>query len=153
MNPSLFRQKTFWLSIGSLFACCLLTPGTVSAQAIQLPTVGFFQISTTVSAPDAGRSHLGGISGYGGGLNSRGVPGMSHLPLANRAFRNQAIGNNAFNRNAGVTVRIISLREQEAEVMAEADRLMSIRREVNPNGSRETRRRADFINRHVGRRR
>lgn len=148
------RLRTCRLSLATLafLSLSLLASTSVSAQAVQLPTIGFFNVNTTVSVPDGGRSHLGGISGYGRGFTSRGAPGLSHLPIANRGFRNQAIGNSNFAHSTGVTVKIISLREQEAEVLAEAARRRAIReREVNPNGSASTQRRAAFINRHIGR--
>lgn len=136
----------------AILVITFLSAQTTSAQVVQIPTISFFNVNTTVSVPDGGYSHLGGISGSQSGSISRGVPGLSHLPIANRGFRNHAIGNQSMARNAGISVNIISLKEQEAEVMAEANRRQALRRrEFNPNGSAETQSRAAFINRHIGR--
>lgn len=126
---------------------------SADAQVVQLPTLNVFNINTAVSVPDGGTMLLGGVSGGSHGLNGRSVPGLSVVPLANRPFRNQGYGSNRFSRNASVSVTIISMREQEAEVLAGAERRQALRsREFNPNGSAETQSRAAFISRNIGRR-
>lgn len=136
----------------AIFVTSGILSSVASAQVVQIPTISFFNIDTTVSVPDGGYSHIGGISGYGEGFTSRGTPMLSHLPLANRGFRNQAIGNRSLAQNAGISVNILSLKERETEVLAEAERRQALRgREFNPNGSAQTQNRAAFINRHIGR--
>ena len=128
------------------------TVETAHSQVVQLPTINVFNVNTTVSVPDGGTMLLGGVRGGSSGSISRGVPGLGSLPYGSRGFRNRAIGNSNFSRQASVNVTIISMREQEAAVMAEAERRMAARsREYNPNGSAETQDRAAFISRNIGR--
>ncbi len=141
------------LLLGVAASVIFSTGQTTEAQVVQLPTLNVFNINTAVSVPDGGVMLLGGVSGGSHGLNSRGVPGLSVVPLANRPFRNQGYGSTRFSRNASVSVTIISMREQEAEVLAEAERRQAFRSgEYNPNGSAETQNRAAFISRNIGRR-
>lgn len=136
----------------ALVICSFATTEAANSQVVQLPTINVFNVNTTVSVPDGGTMLLGGVRGGSSGSISRGVPGLSSLPYGSRGFRNRAIGNSNFSNQASVSVTIISMREQEAAVLAEAERRQAIRaRQANPNGSAETQERAAFISRNIGR--
>lgn len=126
-------------------------PGT--GVTIQLPTISVFNVNTVVSVPDGGTMSLGGVSRYSGGQTSRGLPGFGGIPYVNRPFRNQAFGYDASSSRASVSVQIISLEEQAAVVMREAERRAALRQPTDPNGSVEIQKRADFLSRHMGRKR
>ena len=127
--------------------------GPANGVTIQLPTISVFNVNTVVSVPDGGTMSLGGVSRYSGGQITRGVPGLSGIPYVNRPFANRAFGQMASSGRASVNVQIISLAEQEALVMREAERRSSLRQSTDPNGSAAIQKRADFLSRHMGRRR
>lgn len=127
--------------------------GPPNGVTIQLPTISVFNVNTVVSVPDGGTMSLGGVSRYAAGQTSRGVPGLSGIPFVNRPFTNRAYGQTASSNNASVNVRIIVMEEQEALVMQEARRQAAMRRATDPNGPVAVQKRADFLSRHMGRRR
>jgi type II secretory pathway component GspD/PulD (secretin) len=127
--------------------------GFPDGVTIQLPTISVFNVNTVVSVPDGGTMSLGGVSRYAEGQISRGVPGLSNIPFVNRPFTNQAFGQMASANNASVNVQIIVMEEQEALVMQEAQRQAARRATTDPNGPVAIQQRADFLSRHMGRRR
>jgi hypothetical protein len=84
-----------------------LTPTTV-----QLPTFSFFTVQTTVSVPDSGGAHLGGINRARDGRVTRGFG-----PLQNRA-----IGGDRLASGASVHARIIDFEEIDRMLLAAAAR-------------------------------
>ena len=97
------------------FSDCALAQVT-----IQLPIQRSFGVQTVVSVPDGGSSRMGGVNAYATGSVGRGVPLAGNIPIANRLFRNQAIGNSISPTSQSVHVQIISLQEMEEDVMREA---------------------------------
>jgi len=85
-------------------------------QAVQLPTFSMFTVNTTVSVPDRGTTYLGGIKRLSEGRNEFGVPMLGKLPVANRLFKNTAIGRETSAGNMHVTARIIIPEEEEAKL-------------------------------------
>lgn len=83
---------------------------------VQLPTLAFTSVSTTVSVPDGGTILLGGIKRLSEGRNEQGVPMLSKLPYINRLFRNVGIGRDTQSLMLMVTPRIIIHEEQEEKL-------------------------------------
>ena len=117
---------------------------------IQLPSIGIFGVQTVVSVPDGGTMFLGGNSGYAGGRTSRGVPGLSNVPYLGRPFRNQGIGYGTTARGTTAQAKIIIMDELEQDVMREATARAALRRGSDPNGSLRVQKKADFLSRHMG---
>ena len=141
------------LASGAAFCA---TPSKCSAQGltVQLPTVRFFSVDTTVMVPDGGTAFLGGVSRHAEGSVTRGVPGLSNIPGAGRLFKNRAIGSDTSRSGASVSTRILIMSELEAEVMAEARRREAARQAVDViNGSQAIQKQADAITRGIGRKR
>lgn len=144
-------------SVTVLIGCCFsvfLSDSCVAQrpfvnQTVQLPTVSIFNIRTVVSVPDGGVIHLGGVSRHASGRISRGMPGVAG-PWA-RPFQNRATGYSTSASNMNARVQIISTRELEKEVMAEADRRILISQSSDPNGTPAVQAKADFISRNIGR--
>lgn len=112
----------------AIFSCLFLIlafffPGHCFAQGpqfgltVQLPTVRNFSVQTTVSVPDGGTISLGGISRSAEGRVSSGIPG-----LRGRPFRNSATGRETSVGRATASVRIISQRELEEDLLAQGNR-------------------------------
>lgn len=113
---------------------------------IQLPTVGFFNVRTVVSVPDAGVMSLGGASRSASGSSVRRTG-----PAWVRPFRNRGLGSRNSASNAAVQARVIINSEIEEGVMAEAAARRLAREIVDPNGSPAVQHQADFLTRHMGR--
>lgn len=111
---------------------------------IRLPTVGFFNVRTVVSVPDAGVMRLGGVSRSASGSSSQG-------PAWVRPFRSRSLGGLNSATNAGVHARVIINSEIEDGVMAEAAARKLAREVVDPNGSPAVQQKADFLTRNMGR--
>jgi len=86
---------------------------TNTGTTIQLPTVSFTNVSTTVSVPDGGTILLGGVKRLSEGRIERGVPFLSNIPFANRLFKNVGIGRETQSLMLMVTPRIIIQAEEE----------------------------------------
>ncbi|MCC7475325.1 MAG: hypothetical protein IT425_08010 [Pirellulales bacterium] len=84
-----------------------------SGVTVQLPSLSFVSVVTTVSVPDGGTVLLGGIKRLSEGRNEFGVPLLSKLPYVNRLFRNVAIGRETDSLMMMVTPRIIIQEEEE----------------------------------------
>ena len=67
-----------------------------SGVTVQLPSLSFVSVVTTVSVPDGGTVLLGGIKRLCEGRNEFGVPLLSKMPYINRLFRN--VGDRPRNR-------------------------------------------------------
>ena len=135
------------------FAAMLLCCQSASAQIIiNLPTVDNFNVRTTVMVPDGGQMLLGGVRRGSFGAATRGVPGFSNLPVANRLFKNRGIGQTVNSRTASVTTTIIILDEIESQVMAEANRRAQWEIEKNANLDPKTVQKAKFLSRNIGKR-
>ncbi len=117
---------------------------------VQLPTQSIFRIDTVVGVPDGGSMVLGGVNSFGSSSISRGTPGLSGIPGANRLFRNQGIGNEINSSGARAHVQILIREELEADVLAQARQMQSVQSLINLNGSPEVRAQADFLTRHMG---
>lgn len=117
---------------------------------VQLPVTSVFTVNTVVSVPDGGQISMGGISRSSMGSVSRGIPGLSGIPGAGRAFKNRGIGGEQSTGNVSVRVQVLVMEELEQEVMAEARRLAKEQESSDPNGSYATQRRADEISRKLG---
>jgi general secretion pathway protein D len=83
---------------------------------VQLPTLAFTSVSTTVSVPDGGTILLGGIKRLSEGRNERGVPMLSKIPYVDRLFRNVGIGRETQSLMMMVTPRIIIQEEEEQKL-------------------------------------
>ena len=117
-----------------------------SAQVIQLPTLRFFNVNTTVSVPDGGTISLGGVNRSASGSISRGVP-----LLRGPAFNNRGIGNSHGSTQASASAKIIVMSELEEQVMAEAKRRRAEAAKSDPNGPPAIQNQADFISQNIGR--
>ena len=84
---------------------------------VQLPTLAFTSVSTTVSVPDGGTILLGGIKRLREGRNERGVPMLSKFPYVNRLFKNVGIGRETQSLMMMVTPRIIIQEEEEQKLL------------------------------------
>lgn len=83
---------------------------------VQLPTLAFTTVNTTVSVPDGGTILLGGIKRLSEGRNERGVPMLSKVPYVNRLFKNVGIGRETQSLMLMVTPRIIIQEEEEEKL-------------------------------------
>lgn len=83
---------------------------------VQLPTLAFTTVNTTVSVPDGGTIMLGGIKRLSEGRNERGVPMLSKVPYVNRLFKNVGIGRETQSLMLMVTPRIIIQEEEEEKL-------------------------------------
>ena len=124
---------------------------SVSAQVVQLPSVGFFNVRTAVSVPDGGSMQIGGVNRHASGRISRGVPGMRSVPGVGRLNGNQAIGSSSSSAKSTVRPRLIIMSELEADIMAQAARNKRQAAANDPNGSEAVQKKADFITRNIGR--
>jgi hypothetical protein len=93
-----------------------LAASEVSAQrpgtTMQLPTYSFFSTSTTVSVPDRGGAHLGGVDRAADGRNEFATP---LLPF--RPFRNTAIGSERSATGAHVSVFIHDFEAMDKQLL------------------------------------
>lgn len=103
------RRTTMGWWAGWICGLGMMAP--CSAQVIQLPTMGNFQVSTTVAVPDGGASSLGGIRSSAAGSNARGFG-----PLSNRSA--SGVGRAG---SASVHVQIIDLDELDRAILAMAE--------------------------------
>lgn len=87
-----------------------ITEGT----SVQLPTLSFVTVTTTVSVPDGGTVLLGGIKRLSEGRAEFGVPILNKLPYVNRLFKNVGIGRQTSSLMMMVTPRIIIQEEEES---------------------------------------
>lgn len=106
-----------------VFAGASIEAAVATAQAptaVQLPTYHSFSMSTTVVVPDRGAMLLGGVDRAASGEISGGVPGFSHVPGANRLFKNRALGRETSRSTASVSVWIHDLQAMDEALLAEA---------------------------------
>lgn len=87
---------------------------------VQLPTFHSFSVDTSVLVPDRGSTSLGGVDYARSGSTTRGVPGLSHVPGANRLFKNRAFGWETGRSAASVSAWIHDLSAMDAAVLADA---------------------------------
>jgi general secretion pathway protein D len=85
----------------------------IDGTTVQLPTLAFTSVQTTVNVPDGGTILLGGIKRLSEGRNERGVPFLSKLPYINRLFKNVGIGRDTSSLMMMVTPRVIIQQEEE----------------------------------------
>ena len=95
-------------------ATILASAQTVSAQAVQLPTISQFSVGTTVSVPVGGRAHLGSVRRARESRVSRGV-GLG-APL----FGNRGIGREMSIGGVDVGVQIHDMAELDRQTLAAA---------------------------------
>ncbi len=107
----MLRPSIIWGLTGLAFA----VPCAEAQQrtTVQLPTFNRTTVGTTVSVPDRGTALLGGVNRAAEGSTTRGVPGLSKLPGANRLFQNRGIGRETGAMSMTVTPRVIDLQEEE----------------------------------------
>lgn len=134
---------------GLLSISIFLAPSLVSAQTVQLPTFRYSTVGTTVSVPDRGAVHLGGVSRAATASTSRGVPLLGKLPGLGSLARNRGISRTTSASSFSVHATIIDHAELDRQVLAEAarQRLASGDRMIDPTLDR----RASFLSRNVGR--
>jgi len=132
-----------------LVVSLLAMPSLVSAQAVQLPTFRFSTVQTTVSVPDRGAMHLGGVGRSAAASNSRGVPLLGKVPGLSRVGRSRGISRTTGASSTSVHATIIDHAELDRKVLAEAARRRGAGSGLMVDRSAE--RRADFLSRHVGR--
>ncbi|MEM8677973.1 MAG: hypothetical protein AAGF97_01345 [Planctomycetota bacterium] len=108
--------------LGSLlFICMNIAPAIAQRQTtIQLPTIRTFGVQTTVSVPDRGTTHLGGVTRGWAGSQSRGVPGLGRLPGVGRPFQQRAFGAGMAATNSSVSAQIIDLQAMDEALLSEA---------------------------------
>ncbi|MFK7768628.1 MAG: hypothetical protein AB8B55_15510 [Mariniblastus sp.] len=150
---NLFLSAKLWMVFAALilgFVVCSPVQaqgfGRPTNSRVQLPVLRFFNVRTVVMVPDGGTISLGGVSRHAEGQSSRGVPGLRG-PL----FQNRSRGSSTGGGHASVTARIISTREMEQAVLAEANYREKMRAASDPNGSRAVQAKADFISQNIGR--
>ena len=97
---------------------------TSLTSLVQLPTITFTTINTTVTVPDGGTVLLGGVKRLREQRLEYGVPVLAKTPMINRLFRNIGIGRRTDSLMLMVTPRIIILEEEEARLGVQT---------VNPN--------------------
>ncbi len=85
----------------------------IDGTTVQLPTLSFTTVQTTVNVPDGGTILLGGIKRLSEGRNERGVPFLSKIPYINRLFKNVGIGRDTSSLMMMVTPRVIIQQEEE----------------------------------------
>jgi hypothetical protein len=104
-------------------AACLCVAGSASwaqGQVVQLPTFHNFSVQTSVSAPDRGGTHLGGVGRSSSRRSAYGVPGAGRLPVMGRLLGNRAIEQASGASNASVHATIIDNQELDRAVLAAA---------------------------------
>lgn len=84
-------------------------------NAVQLPTISHFGVSTTVLAPDRGSAPLGGVSRSALGVNQFGVP-----LLPGRPFTNRAIGSSTSAATVRATVTVHDFDAMESQILGGA---------------------------------
>ena len=106
----------FQIRVFVVLAGLLLVNTRAGAQqrtTVQLPTFNRTTVGTSVTVPDGGTAHLGGIHRAAEASTTRGVPILSKLPGANRLFQNRGIGRELGTMGMTVTPRVIDLQEEE----------------------------------------
>lgn len=143
--------------VGLALASLVQPPSGACAQApttIQLPTVREFSVSTSVLVPDRGSTSLGGVSRSAYSGSRSGVPGLSKLPGAGRAFSNRAIGRSTEAGSASVRAYVHDLEALDRAALAAAE---STARDAGRDAAGESsidsavERKAAFLSRHVAR--
>ncbi|HAY82372.1 MAG TPA: hypothetical protein DCY79_21400 [Planctomycetaceae bacterium] len=129
-----------------LSAALVLVCNTIFAQAVQLPTFQVFSVDTSVLVPDRGQAYLGGVKRARSGSTTRGIPGLSGLPYANRLTKNRGIGLERSATGAYVTATIIDNAELDRQVRARATRPAAL-----PVHQVLVQQRADFLAKHLAR--
>ena len=74
-------------------------------------------VNTTVMVPDGGTAVLGGFQSSAEARNEFGPPGLGKVPYLNRLFNNTAYGKQTTSSRIGVSVRIISMEEEERKLL------------------------------------
>jgi hypothetical protein len=74
-------------------------------------------VNTTVIVPDGGTTVIGGFQSSAEARNEFGTPGLSQVPYLGRLFKNVASGRQTSSSRIGVSVRIISLEEEEQKLL------------------------------------
>jgi hypothetical protein len=119
----------------SVVLAALLTIGNAHAQVIQLPTFRFFGLSTTVSVPDRGSAHLGGVSRSATSRSENGLPLLSSAPFAGRAFGNRATAGATELGGASVSAYIHDFDAMDEELLGQSA-AASHRSAATPFGAR-----------------
>jgi hypothetical protein len=73
-------------------------------------------VNTTVNVPDGGTAVVGGFQNSAEARNEFGPPGLSQVPYLSRLFKNVGYGRQTSSSRIGVSVRIISLEEEEQKL-------------------------------------
>ena len=156
--PRQSRSRLSWvgLSLGIILVLSGWDSPQAHGQVVQQPNFGVFSIGSTVLVPDRGGAYLGGITRGADGSVERGVPILGNIPFAGRPFRNRAIGSTRSTSSVSVHVTIIDFEAMDRALLEEAARIRAAR-ENDPRFDRapkldaDARRRADFIERNLGR--
>jgi hypothetical protein len=120
-------QRTYlgWSATTSIALAALFFTSSAHAQVVQLPTFRFFGLSTTVSVPDRGSAYLGGVSRSAMSRSERGVPILSRVPVAGRAFGNRAIASHTETSGASVSAYIHDFEAMEDELLGRTGGLVN----------------------------
>src|SRR5439155_13557138 len=74
-------------------------------------------VNTTVNVPDGGTAVVGGFTQSSEARNELGPPGLGKIPYLGRMFRNVGSGRQTSSTRLAVSVRIISLEEEERKLL------------------------------------
>jgi hypothetical protein len=74
-------------------------------------------LNTTLTVPDGGTAVVGGYRSFAEGSNEFGTPGVGKVPYLSRLFRNRATGRQVSSSGISVSVRVISLEEEERKLL------------------------------------
>lgn len=151
--------QTHRIVTSAAFLLALIIMATATSESanaqitIQLPTINMFSVNTVVSVPDGGTISLGGVNSHSSGRTSRGVPGLSSIPLVGRGFGNSGIGSDTTSNQATVKATIINLKEMEDELLSGIGGqgpAVGISGAKGGKSAAETRKKAAFLSRHMG---
>ena len=133
--------KIFCMGAALILAC-----NSALAQTVQLPTLQTFSVNTSVLVPDRGQTYLGGITRARSGSSTRGLPGISGVPFANRLTKNRGLALERSATSAYVTATIIDHAELDRQVRARATRPSAL-----TEHQVSVQQRADFLAKHLAR--
>ncbi|MCU0958560.1 MAG: type II and III secretion system protein [Pirellulaceae bacterium] len=112
-----------WVRVGSVAALLVvLGQRALDAQTLQLPTLRFFSVQTSVLAPDRGGAMLGGVTRSQSRSQAAGVPGVAGLPGLGRLTRNRGIDRVDAAGTVSVHATVIDHAVLDQAVLAEAAR-------------------------------
>ncbi len=104
-----------FLAVHACLAAWVVSGAAAWAQnAVQLPTISHFGVSTSVVVPDRGSTVLGGVSRSAAGSGQFGTP-----LLPGRPFTNRAIGSSTGAATVRATVTVHDFEAMESRILGE----------------------------------